>query len=127
MKASSRVIGLVSEVWAVMDCGRGGRSKRGLLEIRRVVRPGKIVGRSLRRVQVVILLREMSRERRVWGNWKVVAGSVVTVLMRFPRIERCSRFGRADRWRKAEIEVISLCSRVSVVIVLGSSHDISES
>lgn len=110
-----------------MDCGRGGRSKRGLLEIRRVVRPGKMVGRSLRRVQVVILLREMSRERRVLGNWKVVAGSVVTVLMEFPRIERCSRFGRADRWRKAEIEVISLCSRVSVVMVLGSSHDISES
>lgn len=47
--------------------------------------------------------------------------------MEFPRTERCSRFGSADRWRKADIEVISLCSRVSVVIVLGSSHDVSVS
>lgn len=81
MKASSAVIGLLSEAWGVvMDGGRGGRSKRGLLEIRRVVRPGKTMGRSFRRGQVAMLFREISRERSVWGNWKVVVGSVITEL-----------------------------------------------
>lgn len=112
------------------DGGRGGWSKRGLAVIRRVVRPGKTVGSLLRMVQEVILLRDRSRERRVGGNWKSRFVSVVfwlTVLIPFPRRERCSNFGSAARCRRADIEVISLCSRVNVVIVLGSGHVISES
>lgn len=50
-----------------------------------------------------------------------------TVLMLLPRMERCSKFGSAARCRRADIEVISLCSRVNVVIVLGSAQVISVS
>ena len=94
-----------------------------------MVKPGNMVGSLLRMDQEAMLLRERSRDLRVGGNWKfgIVSVSWFTVLMGFPRTERCSRFGSADRCRKADIEVISLCSRVNVVIVLGSSHDISES
>lgn len=45
--------------------------------------------------------------------------------MLFPRRERCSRFGRAARWRTADNEEISLCSRVSFVMLLGSGHGIA--
>lgn len=128
MKASSTVIGLEA---SVTEGGRGGWSKRGLAVIRRVVRPGKTVGSLLRIVQEVMLLRDISRERRVCGNWKSrIVVSVVfwfTVLMLFPRMERCSNFGSAARCRRADIEVISLCSRVNVVIVLGSGQVISVS
>lgn len=68
MNASSMVIGLESDAAAVMDGGRGDWSKRGFPEIRRVVRPGKTVGSSLRIDQEPMLLRERSRERRVGGN-----------------------------------------------------------
>lgn len=127
MKASSTVIGLEA---SVTEGGRGGWSKRGLAVIRRVVRPGKTAGSLLRMVQEVMLLRDISRERRVCGNWKSRVVSVVfwfTVLMLFPRMERCSNFGSAARCRRADIEVISLCSRVNVVIVLGSEQVISVS
>jgi hypothetical protein len=45
--------------------------------------------------------------------------------MLLPRMERCSNFGSAARCRRADIEVISLCSRVNVVIVPGSGQVIS--
>jgi hypothetical protein len=97
-----------------------------LSEIRRVVKPGKRAGSLLRKAHEVILLRDRSRERRVWENWKSGAAvSLVTVSMALPRIERCSRFGRAARCRRADTEVNSLCSRVRVVMVLGSGQDIS--
>jgi hypothetical protein len=113
-----------------MEGGRGDWSKRGLPVIRRVVRPGKTVGSLLRMVQEVMLFLDISREWRVCGNWKSRVVSVVfwfTVLMLFPRTERCSSFGSAARCRRADIEVISLCSRVNVVMVLGSGQVISES
>lgn len=127
MNASSTVIGLEA---SVTESGRGGWSKRGLAVIRRVVRPGNAVGSLLRMVQEVILLRDISRERTVCGNWKSRVVSVVfgfTVLMLLPRMERCSNFGSEARCRRADIEVISLCSRVNVVIVLGSAQVISVS
>lgn len=77
-----------------------------------------------------MLLRDISRERRFCGNWKSRVVSVVfgfTVLMLLPRMERCFNFGSAARCRRADIEVISLCSRVNVVIVLGSAQVISVS
>lgn len=127
IKASSTVIGLEA---SVTDGGRGGWSKRGFAVIRRVVKPGKTVGIVFRMVQELMLLRDRSRERRVGGNWKSGVVSVVfwfAVLMLFPRTERCSKLGSAARCRRADIEVISLCSRVNVVIVLGSGQVISES
>lgn len=80
--------------------------------------------------QEVMLLRDMSRERSVWGNWKSRVVSVVfwfTVLIQFPRMERCSKLGSAARWRRADNEVISFCSRISVFMVLGSGQVISDS
>lgn len=49
-------------------------------------------------------------------------GSAVMVLMLLPRREICSRFGSFDSWRSADIEEISLCSRVSVVTLLESGR-----
>lgn len=49
-------------------------------------------------------------------------GSAVMVLMLLPRREMCSRFGSLDRWRSADIEEMSLYSRVSVVILLESGR-----
>ena len=49
------------------------------------------------------------------------------MLMLFARKERCSRFGRFTRWRRAEIDVISLFSRLSVVIEFGSGHEMTVS
>lgn len=46
------------------------------------------------------------------------------MLMLFPRRERCSRFGRAAKWRTADSEGISLCSRVSFVMLLGSGQNV---
>jgi hypothetical protein len=57
----------------------------------------------------------------------MVVVSLFTVLMALPRTERCSRFGRAARCWRLDIEVNSLYSRVNVVMVLGSGRDISES
>lgn len=48
-------------------------------------------------------------------------------LMLFPRNERCCRFGSAVRWSTADIEQISLCSRVSAVMVLDNGLEISVS
>lgn len=117
---------LIVAVAAATDGGSGGWSKRGFPETRRVVRPGKRVGRWLRNVQVEMLLCERSTERRVAGKWKSGAPFFVLsvmVLMLFPRRERCSRFGRAARWRTADNEEISLCSRVNFVMLLGSGHE----
>lgn len=46
------------------------------------------------------------------------------VLMLFPRRERCSRFGRAAKWRNADSVEKSLCSRFNHLIVLGSEDEI---
>lgn len=62
INASSTVIGLEA---SVTEGGRGGWSKRGLAVIRRVVRPGNAVGSLLRMAQEAMLLRDISRERRV--------------------------------------------------------------
>lgn len=65
MKASSTVMGLealIVDVAAATEGGRGGWSYRGFPEMRRVVRPGKRVGRWLRNVQDAMLLRERSTE-----------------------------------------------------------------
>lgn len=130
MNASSTVMGLealIVEVAAAMEAGSGGWSNRGFPEMRRVVNPGKRVERWFRKAQDEMLLRDRSAERRVVGKWKsgvpLFALSAM-VLMLFPRRERCSTFGRAARWRTADSEVISLCSRVSFVRLLGSGHDI---
>lgn len=47
--------------------------------------------------------------------------------MLFSRRERCSRFGRDAICRRADIDVISLLSRVNLVIELESGLDISVS
>jgi hypothetical protein len=90
-----------------------------LPERRRVVRPGKRVGRVLMNVQVGMLLRERSRERRVGGKWKKGGWGVSWMaLMLFPRRERCWRLGREVRWCRVDSVVRSLCSSVRVVMVL---------
>lgn len=112
IKASSTVIGFESDIGAAAatDGGKGDWSNSGLPEIRRVVRPGNMRGRLFKMAQELILLRDRSMERRVGGNLKSMAVSVLAfiALMEFPRRERCSRFGSADTHFKADSVVISL-------------------
>lgn len=127
MNASSTVMGfeaLIEDVAAAMAAGRGDWSYRGFLERRRVVKPGNRVDRWFRKVHDEIWLRERSTEWTVGGNWKsrVLLGSSVMVVILFPRRERCCRFGRDDRWRIDDSDVISFHSRISVVILLGSGR-----
>lgn len=114
------------EVAAAMEAGSGGWSNKGFPEIRRVVNPGKRVERWFMKDQHEMLLRDRSTERMVVGKWKSGAplGSSLMALMLFPRRERCSRLGRAARWRTADSDEIALCSRVSFVTLLGSGHDV---
>ena len=72
-----------------------------------------------------MLLRERSREERVWGNWKSGVVSFEPsrmVLTLFPRRDRWLRFGREVRSRTVEIDSISLLSKVRDVMELGSGH-----
>lgn len=130
MKASSTVMGfeaLIVVVAAAMEGGRGGWSKSGFPDTRRVLRPGNKVERRLKNIQEDILLRDRSREWRVVGKWKSGGPSLELfdiVLMLFPRRDRCSRFGRAARWRTADSVEMSLCSRLNLVIVKGSGYEI---
>jgi hypothetical protein len=73
MKASSAVIGF-SGRFVTVD-GAGGLSYNGLVETRRVERPGNICGRASMKDQESMLFFEMSRDVRL--DEKTRSGSVV--------------------------------------------------
>ena len=80
----------------------------------------------MRNSQDDILLRERSRKERVDGKRKsgiLLLTSSVIIWTLLSRKERCSKFGKDAIWRRAEIDVISLLSRVSFLTELESGLD----
>lgn len=97
--------------------------------MRRVATAGNMIESLLRKAHEGMLLRERSSEWRDVEKWKsaMVSLSPLTVLMLFPRSDRCSRVEYSARLRISDKEEKSLFSRTSLVMWPDSGREIVES